>query len=206
MSPMLDERFVIIGAVFVLIASSGYAIETLKGTTQPNRVSWFIWMLAPFVAFSAEIVDGVGLRSLTTLVAGLGPLLVLVASFANRRSYWKISHLDVVCGGLSVLALLLWKITNTGDVAIAFSIATDVLAAVPTIIKSYRCPQSESYVTYLCSALSAGITLLTVSQFTFSNVGFPTGILIIGTALTVLIRFPHSFGRVPSSTTLSVKD
>jgi hypothetical protein len=188
---MLNEHFVIVGAVLNLIGSSGYAIDTVKGTTKPNRVTWFLWAVAPLIAFSAEIKSGVGLRSLMTFMVGFGPLLVFIASFINRKAYWKISRLDIACGVLSVLALVLWKITGTGDVAIALSIAADLLAGVPTIIKSYKEPQSESYLVFLFGATSAAITLLTIDQWTFANAGFPIYIFLICTLLFTLIKFPQ---------------
>jgi hypothetical protein len=188
---MINEHFVLVGAVLNLLGSTGYAKDTLKGTTKPNRVTWFLWALAPMIAFSAEIKGGVGLRSLMTFMVGFGPMLVLAASFVNRKAYWKISRLDIACGALSVLALILWKITGTGDVAIALSIAADLLAGVPTVIKSYKEPKSESYQVFMFGAISAAITLLTIKHWTLASAGFPIYIFLICILLFSLIRFPR---------------
>jgi len=186
---MLNQHFVLLGAVFNITGSSSYVIATLKGKTKPNRVSWFLWATAPIIAFSAEIKSGVGLTSLMTFMVGFGPLLVFLASFVNRKSVWKLTKLDIACGILSVLAIILWKVTGTGNIAIALSIAADLLAGVPTIIKSYIVPESESYWAFLCGAISAAITLLTIKVWTFANAGFPVYILLICLLLFVLIRF-----------------
>jgi hypothetical protein len=188
---MINEKFVLFGAVLNIIGSSGYAIDTLKGKTKPNRVTWLLWALAPLIAFSAEIKSGVGLKSLMTFMVGFGPLLVFIASFINRQSFWKISRLDIVCGVLSLLALILWAITGTGAVAILLSIAADLLAGVPTLIKSYKDPGSESYLVFLFGGISAAITLLTVKEWTLAIAGFPAYIFLICAVLFVLIRFPQ---------------
>lgn len=184
---MLNVHFVIVGAIINLIGSSSYVIHTLQGKARPNRVTWFMWAFAPLVAFSAELSQGVGLQSLMTFMVGFGPLLVVIASFIGKGK-WQIVRFDLACGGLSFLGLLLWLLTREGNIAIAFSILSDGLAATPTVIKSYHSPESESWGVFLGGALNAIITLLTIQHWTIASAGFPTYILIICSILFLLIR------------------
>lgn len=186
---MINEKFVLVGAVLNLMGSTTYAWNTFKGKTKPNRVTWFLWALAPLIAFFAQINQGVGLQSLMTFMVGFGPLLVFITSFLNKKAYWEISKLDIVCGLLSVFALILWWITGDGNVAIVLSIVADLLAAVPTVIKSYNQPETEHPAVFRNGALSAGITLLTIDTWTFANYGFALYILLICILLYSLIRF-----------------
>lgn len=189
MYPMINEKFVLIGALLNIIGSSTYAYNTFKGKTKPNRVTWFLWALAPLIAFSAELGQDVGLRSIMTFMVGFGPLMVFIASFLNRKAFWQITPLDIFCGCLSVAALILWILTRVGNIAIILSIASDLLASVPTIIKSYRQPETEHPSVFRNGALSAGITLLTVKSWTLANYGFPLYILLDCLILYALIRF-----------------
>jgi hypothetical protein len=131
---MIDQRFVILGAVLNLIGSTSYLIDTIKGKTRPNRISWLLWATAPLIAFSAELDRGVGLPALMTFMAGFCPLLIFLGSFVNRKSSWKLTRLDVACGLLSVVGLILWQISGSGNVAIVFSILADGLAGVTSSI------------------------------------------------------------------------
>jgi len=186
---MISQNFVLLGALFNIWGSATYALSTLKGKTKPNRVGWLLWALAPLIAFAVEINQGVGLRSLMTFMVGFGPALVFTASFVNKKAYWKISRLDIVCGALSALALVLWLVTRVGDIAIWLSIASDLLASVPTIVKSWREPETEHPTVFRNGAISAAITLLTVKTWTLANYGFPLYILLDCVVLYVLIRF-----------------
>ncbi|MEK7599631.1 MAG: hypothetical protein AAB462_01170 [Patescibacteria group bacterium] len=186
---MIDEKFVLLAALLNIIGSTGYAIDTIKGKNRPNRVTWLLWAIAPLIAFSAEIGEGVGWQSLMTFMVGFGPLMIFIASFVNKKAHWKISKLDIVCGGLSVAALVLWLVTGTGIIAIIFCIIADLLAAIPTVIKSFNSPQTESYGVFRNGALSAAITLLTIDDWTFAHYGFPLYILLICALLYGLIRF-----------------
>jgi hypothetical protein len=186
---MINENFVILGVLISLSGSISYLIDTLRGIAKPNRVSFFFWGLAPLIAFFAEIQQGVGLASLMTFAVGFSPLLILSASFFNKNSYWKITRLDLICGTLSLLGLLLWQIIKVGNVAIFFSIMSDGLASVPTIIKSYRAPETENWKVYFGSAISAAITLMTIKVWNFQNYAFPAYIFIVCLFLFILIKF-----------------
>jgi hypothetical protein len=176
---MISENFIYIAALLNLVGAAIYIAATLKGKTRPNRVSWFMWALSPMVAVTAMVSQGVGVSALTTFTSGFGPLLILIASFVNKKSYWKATRFDIACGALSLLGLILWLITRTGNIAIFFSITADALAAMPTIVKTYKDPDSENYTTFGLSAISAIITLLIIPVWTFEYYAFPLYLLIV---------------------------
>ena len=186
---MISDKFVIFAALLNLWGSLGYAYLTIKGRVKPNRVTFSLWALAPLVAFGAQIGKGVGLQSLMTFMVGFGPLLVLIASFMNKKAYWRLKRFDYVCGALSLFGLGLWLITGEGNLAIAFAILADGLAALPTVYKSYIAPQTENWLLYFLAVLSAGITLLTIDKWTFAYWSFPAYILIICIIITALVKF-----------------
>jgi hypothetical protein len=186
---MIDERFVLLAALFNLVGGSSYLLATIKGRVRPNRVTWFIWSLAPLIAFVAEVLQGVGLRSLMTFMVGFMPLLIFIASFLNKKAYWKLTNFDFFCGFLSIIGLVLWGITRIGDLAIFFSILSDALASVPTLTKAYFHPETEDWKIFLFAGISAFITLLTVKAWDFAHFGFPVYILINCLTFIFLLKF-----------------
>jgi phosphoglycerol transferase MdoB-like AlkP superfamily enzyme len=186
---MISDKFVILGVLIQLWGCAVYARDTLSGRTKPNRVTWFLWFLAPTVAFAAEINKGVGFISLMTLSVGLGPLIVLFASFANKKSYWKLHWTDYLCGFLSLLGLILWVVFKDGNFAIILNIAADLAAAAPTLIKSFRHPETESVEAYWVAIVNAGITLLAIKTWTVAHYGFPIYIFLVNIVFVALIRY-----------------
>ena len=184
---MLDVHFVILGAAIGALGAAAYLRDTLRGDTQPNRVTWLLWATAPLLAFAVELNEGVGLRSLMTFVVGFFPLLIFLASFRNPKSVWRISRLDYVCGALSVAGLAAWLVTRHGTVALVAAVAADALAAVPTVLKSWRYPETETAAAYLAAAVNAAITLLTVERATLAELAFPVYIVTVATMETVLV-------------------
>jgi hypothetical protein len=122
---MLDPHFVILGVIINFTGSLGYVLDTLKGKTRPNRVSWLMWTLAPAVVLVAQLSEGVGIQTLMTFAAGFTPFIILMASFVNRKSVWKITKFDIWCGVLSLGGVILWFITRHAEVAIFFAIMAD---------------------------------------------------------------------------------
>lgn len=186
---MLNENFVIVGFVIGMLGSIKYLIETVQGRVKPNRVTFFLWALAPLIAFAAEIKQGVGIQSLMTFGVGFSPLTILIASFFNKKSEWKLGWFDFTCGGLSLIGLFLWWITRDGGIAIIFSIIADGLAALPTIVKTYGYPETENGWLYLAASISAVLTLLTIKTWNFAHYGFPVYILIVTLIIFALAEF-----------------
>ncbi len=186
---MLHPNFVIVGTIIGSIGGVSYLIYTLQGKVKPNRVTYFLWSLAPLIAFAAQLKEGVGIQSLLTFSVGILPLLTLIASFLNKQSEWKITKFDVVCGALSIAGLLLWLVTQVGNIAIIFSLLTEALAALPTIVKSYKFPETESDWTYFMGAISGLLTLLTIDTWNFAHYAFPLYILLVSLIISSLIKF-----------------
>jgi len=184
---VLNVNFVYLGAVTAAVGETFYVVDTIRGKTQPNRVTWLLWAVAPLLAFAVEAADGVGLRSLTTFMVGFGPLVVFGASFVNRRAVWELGAFDYVCGALSVAGIAGWLVTRQGLVALVASIAADAIAGVPTFVKSWRQPETETATAYAGAAISAVLTLLTVKHVTAAVFAFPLYIAVMASLQVIVI-------------------
>ncbi len=186
---MIHPNFVIVGVIIQFFGGLSYLVDTVKGKVRPNRVTWLLWSIAPMIAFVAEIKQGVGILSLSTFIVGFVPLLIFISSFVNKKSEWKLSRFDLVCGFLSVLGLIFWYITQVGNIAIFFSIVADGLAALPTIVKSYKEPDTENDLPFTLGVVSSGIAVLAIQHWNFQSYGFPVYLVAVNLIIAVLVRF-----------------
>lgn len=170
---------VFVGAVAQVIGIFSYVRDMLRGKTKPNRVTWLMWAIAPLIATTAAITDGVGLSVLPVFMSGFGPLVVFVLSFASKKAYWKLERFDYLCGILSLLALILWIITKEPNIAIAFAIASDLFAAFPTLAKAWKYPETESVGPYTAGLLSSFTSFVAIKQWHFSSYGFPLYLIAV---------------------------
>jgi hypothetical protein len=188
---MIPTSFIIIAALINLLGGISYVWETLKGRTKPNRVTWFLWSLAPMIAVAAQLSSGIGWSTLLVFMTGFSPLLVFITSFYNPQAYWQLSRLDYICGILSILGLALWAFTQNPVHAVIFSILADGLAAMPTLLKSYTHPETEDANAFILSAIGSAIALFTIKQHSFMASGFTIYILVLTIVLSILITRKH---------------
>lgn len=185
---MIDERFVYLGAAIGLLGSFSYARDTARGTNQPNRMTFLIWALAPLLAFAIQMRLGVGHASVMTLVIGLGPLIVLAASYTKAATGWKLGVFDYSCGVLSLVGLTVWLITGHGGSAILLFVGADLLAGLPTVAKAWRAPHSESGSLFAAGFVNAAITMATLDRLSVEQAAFPVYALTMTGLLIFLIR------------------
>ncbi len=185
---MLPESFAILGIALIWIATIIYLVGTIKGTVKPNRVSFFIWAIAPLIAFAAQISEGVGIQAFLSFSIGAGPLLVLAASFLHKGNAWKLTFFDYSCGIIAIVGLILWQITQDGVLAILLSLIADVFASIPTVVKAYKAPQTESPAAYFITGIGAIITFLTISNWNFATYAFPLYIVLLNVLVFSILR------------------
>jgi len=175
---MLEISFVhwlvILSALIGSVGAVVYIRDTLGGRTKPNRVTWAMWAFAPLVGFSAAVASGADLWALVRVfLAGFLPLLVLLTSFANSQSYWKITKFDLGCGSLSLAALIVWQAVDAPKAAIVLAIAGDAFAAIPTLSKTWKFPETETGLFYVSSCLSSLLVLPAIPIWNLENAAFP---------------------------------
>lgn len=188
---MIPEQFVLLSAALSLIGGLTYIWGTLKGKTKPNKVSWFLWALAPLLAFFIQRSEGVGWANLLTFMVGFIPLVIFLASFVNKQSYWKITSFDIACGVLSLVGIALWLFANDPVLAVIFLIAADGLAVLPTLRKSLMNPETENYRTFLFGIFGSAIVILSLQEYSLLYLGFPLYIFIADTLL-FLFMYPKT--------------
>ena len=184
---MIDPRFVYLAAALSLVGAYGYIRDTLRGDTSPNRVTWSLWGVEGVLAFFVEIQQHVGLASLMTLMLGLVPCAVVVASFRNRNAVWRLGTFDAVCGAVSVAGLVFWAFVDEPTVALVAFVVADQMAALPTVRKSWLAPSTESPRLFFLGSTNCAITVLTLTKLTTAGVLFPGCILVTDLIVGLLI-------------------
>ena len=164
-----------------------YIRAMVRGTTKPNRVTWIIWALAPLIGTWLAWKAGAGLSILPVFMAGFNPILVLIASFIIKNGYWHITKLDIVCGILALFSLFLWIMTSNFSISILFAILSDGLAALPTIIKSFKYPETESASAYAGGVIANTLGLTIIKEWTFPIYSFGIYNILVNVILVLAI-------------------
>jgi len=169
---MIIEKILYVALAVNLVGTFYYCKDILSGHTKPNLVTWSLWALIPFIGVFFQIKAGAGLSVLPILMDGFNCVIIIFFSLWYKNTYWKIGRLDIACGIFASLALMLYILTHNSAISILFAILADFLAAIPTIIKSWRFPETETGIVYLIAALTNIFGLLIIQNWTFSIYSF----------------------------------
>ena len=184
---MLPEKIIYIAVLLNLIGHILYARSIVKQHAKPNLVSWFIWMIAPFLGVFFEIKAGAGLSVLPIFVAGLGSLLILIIATLTKNGFWKITTFDIYCGIFSLLALIIYIFTHNLGISILFAILSDAFASIPTIIKSWKFPETEMWAPYLLPVISNIVGLMIIKDWSFSIYAFGAYFILLDATIVFCI-------------------
>lgn len=184
---MIPEYFGYLSIVIGITGISFYIRDIIRGKTKPNLVTWIIWTLAPFIGTFLQLKAGAGLSVLPVFMAGFTPLLVLIVASIKRNSVWKITTFDIICGILSIISLVLWLITKNTDISLLFAILADGLAAVPTLVKAWKYPDTETALGYIPGVINNAIGLLIITNWSFSIYSFGIYFIIMNASIIFCI-------------------
>ena len=156
-------NFWIIGTlVLSLISPIFYSKSIFARKAKPHKVTRFIVWLASVAGvlavvhsnnLSGKIFAGIFLARATYL-------LVLALLYGVGGA----SQLDRICLALGVLALVLYVMTGSGLLALSFGVLSDFIGYVPTFVKTWREPGSESPTFFAIEGLAAFLGVLAIRQ------------------------------------------
>ncbi len=183
---MIPDYFAVIGAIIASIGGFYYLYETVIGKAKPNRITWLLWGLFPMIIFVAQRTQGVEGLSWASFAAGFTPILILGASFINKQAYWRTEPRDYLLMAAAIVGIILWGITDNPNLAILFALVADLMAGMPTVIKSLHHPETESWVAYAISTFGFGLGVLSIQSVTFENYAFITYLFVMNAMLALL--------------------
>ena len=188
------QLLVVISTLLMFWGGYGYLRDTLAGRTKPNRVSWSLWALAPLISLGAAFDADADLwASIRVLIGGIVPAVIFLASFINKNSYWRLGRFDWFCGALSLTALVFWQLADSPLVAVLLATTANTLATVPTFLKAWNYPETESRLIFITSFISAILIIPAIPVWTIANSAFQIGLMLTTGALLVAI-YRKDFG------------
>ncbi len=196
----LSHWLVILSSLITIGGSIAYIRDTIKGKTKPNRVSWSMWALAGLVGTIAALTAHANLwATVRIFLAGFLPLIIFIASFLNRNSYWKLTFFDFACGLCSIVALIVLVFSSSPRISILLAVLGDSFATLPALRKVWISPETETAITYVASFVAVLLILPSIPVWNIENSAFQIYLLIANTLLLFSVYRKHlGFNKQPS--------
>jgi len=187
----MDWRAVLgtLAGAIMLLAIVPYVLDIFRGRTRPNVVTWFLWTLNGSILASAQYIAGASWTLSVLAASTISTAIVTVLAVPFGQS--KYGALDGICLVMALAAMVGWWATENPLIAIVLGVLAEIFAVSPTIVKTYRAPETETPITYWATSFATIMSLIASTKFDIANLLFP----IYSISVTTLIAVMASNGR-----------
>lgn len=158
---MLRELGILSG-LLIIVADIPYIWNALKRKTQPHRVTWFIIFLINLIALANQHASGAKSSLLYFIGATLITFIVFIISLFNGVGGFK--KLDIIVLVGAVLGLFIWYLTDSPTASVVANTLVALIGIIPTFVKTYNHPESETKITWLIGTISALLAVISVGK------------------------------------------
>ena len=134
--------FALLAGIVSLLAYLPLVKAWQKGDFVPHRATWIIWSITSGLTALAMNQGGAGLNILTPIGFLIGSGFIATLAFKRGVGGWE--TLDKVCITISAIGIIFWLKSGSPTQGLLFQILADAAGGIPTIIKAWKEPDSES--------------------------------------------------------------
>jgi len=175
----------IVSGMIALLAIIPYVKDILYGTTRPNIFSWSLWVFLLLISLLAQLSAGASWSIIFLLGDLIGTSIVLVLSIVGY-GYGKYGWIEWICLTLAVVAIISWQATSQPLLAIIFAALADLMASIPTIVKSFKDPWSEDPPQFLLIAFASLLGIISSTILDPANLVFPLYLLLVNGTIGII--------------------
>ena len=170
--------FGIAAGVIEFISLPIYVHSILNGATKPDRVTW--WVLALISTLIAISYYASGARDTLWLpiVYAMCMLIIALLSLKYGEGPITLNFLDRISLIGALLSAAVWWMIHSPVPALFLNVATEFIGLIPTIIKSYRRPWTESKAAWIIGTIAALLNILAISEWTLVIAFYPIYVFV----------------------------
>jgi hypothetical protein len=176
-----------IGIIAGILAISGYIpyiYSIITGETKPNRATWFIWTIVGGLLAFSYIAEGDQNSIWLPLCYFLGPLMVALLSLKYGYAEW--SRLDTICIVAAILSIIPWIYADSASTTLIINLIIDSTGAIPTLVKTFREPETEDLVAWLVFFVANTLQLFAISLWNLASL-YPLYLFLLATSMVIFI-------------------
>jgi hypothetical protein len=187
---MFDELkplFGILSSIFVLIGGIPYLRDIYKGHARPHVLSWLGWSFITALGGAAMLAEGSTWAVAIVFANTILCLTIAGYSIVKGVGVWSTGIYDYIFFGLGILGLILWQTLDLPVIALVCAIAADLSFGVPTVIKTFKDPSSETSFVWLTATIAGLLSLFAVQNFQFSESAYPIYLFLFDALMLSLV-------------------
>lgn len=170
---------------FIFSSYLVYEWGIMKGKIKPHRTTRLVISIVVVLGFLAVVKQGNSAVAWFLGICVLQSNIVLLMSIKRGMGGW--SKTDIVCLIIALSGIIFWKLTNNPALGLYASVAADLFAMIPTLIKTYRLPDTEFWLATVLDLLALICTMLAIQNGGFNEYLYPTYLIIVESLVLIFI-------------------
>lgn len=176
-----------LGMIAGIIAISGYIpyiYSILKGQTQPNRATWFIWTIVGGLLAFSYIAEGDQHSIWLPLGYFFGPLITAILSL--RYGYAEWTRLDTICIIAALISIIPWVFADNANATLIINLLIDMIGSVPTLVKTFREPETEDLLAWAFFFVANTLQLFAIEMWNLASL-YPVYLFVLAASMVIFI-------------------
>ena len=185
----MQSILILLSSILVFITYLIYEWGIVVGKTKPHRTTRLVLLIITAIGAASLIASQDRVAVWFIGICALQSVVVFLLSLKYGVGGW--AKTDLICLGIAIIGIVIWKVTNNPALGLYASIIADFSGMIPALIKTYRRPDSEYYLSYIFDIVAAVLTLLAITSWKVEGFAYPLYIAIINSVMLFLIIRPE---------------
>lgn len=182
-STYIYETLGIIAGILAIGGYVPYIISIVRGKTKPNKATWIIWTVVGGLLAFSYIAEGDIKTIWLPLGYFFGPLLAAILSFRYGYSAW--ARLDTICLTVAIISIVPW-IFSHATITLLINVLIDASGAIPTLVKTYREPETEDFTAWSIFLIANTIQLFAITEWNLAAI-YPIYLFLLAFSIVAFI-------------------
>jgi hypothetical protein len=176
-----------IATVIGIIGGIPYILNTLKKKTKPHRFAWLIFLILSIIAFASQFALGARASLIFYGWFVINNVILFSLSMRKNGGYGDINTVNIICFVLAMVAVVLWKTTDSALLALICVLIADGIGAILIVVKAYKHPHTETMAMWAMGSVATLLNILAVGSTEVSLLAAPTQVFLFNVAIVVAI-------------------
>lgn len=183
----MELSFGVIATALGIIGAIPYIRDTYRKKTKPHRIAWFLFLVLSIIALTSQFALGARESLIFYTWFVVNNSIIFGLSLRKKNGYGDISKLNVFYLLLAILAIIVWKTTDSPLLALICVLIADGIGALLILIKSYKHPGTETMAMWLLGSIASLLNLLAVGSWNIELLAAPLQIFLFSVGIVVAI-------------------
>lgn len=181
----MKEAFAVVAALLAIVGNVPYVKDVLDKKVQPHAYTWFVWSLVSGIIFFGQLSKGAGIGALPTFASEIFTVIIFLLSL--RYGFKKVTLVDTFFLALALVGIALWVATDDPTLSVIIAVIIDLIAFVPTILKTWTYPKTETPLLYSMNVTRHVLALFSLQAYNIATTLHSIAMIVTNSIMTVIM-------------------